>query len=195
MPWRAKISTYLGADRARTTLPAVSQTENDFDALVALLTSQSESWQIVFWIELPLRNKIHQGLTRHFGNQWWANDDFKRLVGPRLAAEAMQSKWARDPQRAFLDDLSMGFWVRCLSPSLEKRLWIPILSQSFTPGVSRKKLHNQLLAFKKYRKAIAHHEHRSGQQLEHMKQLALEIAACIDSDLPELLKYVLSRAT
>jgi hypothetical protein len=194
MSWRSNLSFYIGPTRTARLGSSDNKTLQALDDYLDLLDLQRQSWALVFWIELPLRNLIHEALQETFGERWWQSPVFQNCVGSNLSKEVLSSKWAFDASKIFLDDLSFGVWVKCLSPAQEKHLWTPILCQRFTPGVSRKKLHNQLLAFKKYRNAIAHHEHRSAQQLEHMRQLALEIAACIDSHLPELLRYVLSRA-
>lgn len=194
MAWQSKFANYVGAARSARLDLCENPPTQALDRYFDLLALQRESWALVFWIELPLRNLIHSAFEESFGVRWWQSLAFQNQVGGSLRLEAISSKWAFDPDKTFLDDLSFGFWVKCLSPAQEKRLWTPILCERFTPGVSRKKLHNQLLSFKKYRNAIAHHEHRNTQQLEHMRELSFGIAACIDEDLPTLLQHVISRA-
>jgi hypothetical protein len=190
MSWHTKLPIFLGEVRTATSLGTLNPQPADFDSYIQLLAKLSQSWLVVYWVELPLRNAIHRALVNEFGPQWWTSSAFRSTVGSKIADDALSSKWAAHPERQFLDDLSFGFWIRCLSPSLEQRLWTPLLRHHFVQGVNRKKLHNQLLEFKRFRNAIAHHEHRTSEQLDRNRKLALEIAACIDADLPALIRQL-----
>jgi hypothetical protein len=152
-----------------------------------LVRQQGDAWALVYWIEVPLRNVIHTELAEKFGTRWWYSRDFQLKVGSSLASEALKSRRARSNSKFFLDDLSFGFWVRLLQPSLEQRLWVPILRKAFVEGVSRKQLHNDLLKFKAHRNSLAHHELRNTLHLAEMHVLAMRIAACIDDELLSLI--------
>ena len=178
----------LGAQFKSSSNEAVSRNESAADEHAEKVKRQSHAWTLVYWVEVPLRNVIHSELIDKFGPNWWNSREFQLTVGTTIASEALKSKRANTRSKPFLDDLSLGFWVRFLSPQLEQRVWVPVLRFAFANGVSRKQLHNDLLKFKNHRNSLAHHELRNAVQLAEMRALALRIAACIDEELFSLIE-------
>ena len=167
--------------------------QSALDIHVEHLSFVTEIWQVIYWIEVPLRNRIHEAFAAEFGPRWWTSDLFKTTVGTRLASEAISSRWAKTQNQQFLTDLTLGFWVKCLASDQDQRTWVPFLHKYFEQGTSRKKLHRQLMRLKAARNSIAHHAPPARIDSVEVFELSIGIAGCIDPTLTMFLEQLAKR--
>ncbi|GAB2654023.1 Abi family protein [Saccharopolyspora gloriosae] len=117
------------------------------------------------WLEIGLRNGVHERLREHFGSgQWW---ELVQLTGyGRRAVTKEHAKLKRQKQAGFTADdvvakLSLGFWVSLTSKGrgYDRTLWVPALHGAFPRFRGpRRDLHERLSGLLELRNRIMHHE-------------------------------------
>lgn len=159
----------------------------------ALLRSSAESWLFIYWIEIPLRNGIHNALVETFGERYWTKRDFQIRAGAGLSAIMLGARGAKKPKKLFLDDLTLGFWIRFLAPKVRKKLWRSALSSAFIANADPDLLYVRLLEFASLRNGVAHHSIKNLGQHTRIRKLAVIIAEQIDQELAEYLRQLTKR--
>ena len=157
------------------------------------LRQVSKAWEAIYWIEVPLRNRIHEAFVDNFGQKWWTSEVFRQCVGGDLASEANGSRSSSNPDKIFLDDLTLGFWVKCLASNQDQRTWVRFLHRYFIEGTSRKELHRNLVRFKSHRNVIAHHGPATQIELAETFEIAVAIGATLDPKLRAHLEQISKR--
>ena len=158
-----------------------------------LLLLSAESWIFIYWIEIPLRNGIHNALVETFGQRYWTKRDFQLRAGASLSAKMNGTKQARQPGKLFLDELTLGFWIRFLAPKARKKLWTDTIANAFSPAADADRLFAQLMEFKSLRNGIAHHSIKNLGQHTRIRKLAVIIAEQIDQELAEYSRILARR--
>jgi hypothetical protein len=121
------------------------------------------------YVEIALRNKFERELNIKYGNDWFKNKDFLRLInehnrGVLLKAQKNAAKhWPSGqvlPPGKVVAELTFGFWSQLADRKLEHSLWVSCLSKSFTwsKAPKRSTFSLQLEKLRKIRNRVAHHE-------------------------------------
>lgn len=120
------------------------------------------------WLEVALRDAMHETLRDHFGREcWWEVASLDRNGWVKIhEAEAKLKKRLDLEGRAMTADdivasLTFGFWVSLVSrgAGYDRKLWVPALHRAF-PNFSdrRRKLHDELNPVRHFRNRIMHYE-------------------------------------
>jgi hypothetical protein len=177
----------------------------------------SAYWTPIHFLEVAVRNAVHDALTAEAGNHWWfANQD---RTGPadwmhtregdatseaiRKIEEANEKKAreAGEPTPApvtpgkVVAELPFGFWVGLLSGRREPggsdyhfKVWVQGgVSERFAGTPKRSTLHGRLNALRAFRNRIAHHEHLLNQDLD---ALSDDLDVILSSLCPETAAWV-----
>ncbi|MGH3010030.1 MAG: Abi family protein [Gaiellaceae bacterium] len=156
----------------------------------------SAYWTPIHFLEVAVRNAVHDALTAEAGSHWWfAEDDRTCSVdwmhereGNAVAdaiskikeSNAKKAQRSGDPVPAAVTpgsvvaELPFGFWVGLLSGRREVdgsdyhfKVWVEgRVSERFSGTPKRSALHGRLNALRAFRNRIAHHEHLLNQELD-----------------------------
>jgi hypothetical protein len=116
----------------------------------------------IHWLELALRNSLHQRLTAAFGrDDWWTSaplaDNSKRMVDD--ACRNLGPNAAGPPADQVVAQLSFGFWVGLTARRYDRSLWVRHLHKAFPHYRGpRGPLHSDLQTMLLFRNRIMHHE-------------------------------------
>ncbi|WP_127501799.1 hypothetical protein [Actinoplanes solisilvae] len=116
------------------------------------------------FLEVLLRNALHQELSRHHGRPDWWTTAPPSGDGGNLLAEARRRLNRTCGYTPSSDDIvaamPFGFWVALLSRNNEVAMWRPALYRAFRPGYrgSRREMHSHLEHLRMFRNRIMHHE-------------------------------------
>lgn len=114
------------------------------------------------WLEVTLRNALHEQLRAWCGrDDWWSAVPLRKK-GPQLVHQA-ERNLAKEKGSFTVDDvvakLSLGFWVSLVSRQYDRDLWRAALHKSFPHFRGpRGDLHEDLEAVRCLRNRIMHHE-------------------------------------
>jgi hypothetical protein len=118
------------------------------------------------FLEIGLRNSIHQTLTQGFGTEFWF--DTPKLLLPEMTIKIANVR--KDIQREgkvesadqIVSKLTFGFWTSLTTPYYRESIYFPYSKQIFpnlTPAQRRRKeIANNLNDARKLRNRIFHHE-------------------------------------
>lgn len=136
-----------------------------------VLNSQASAALMVdlHYIEVALRNKFDNELSKKFGPVWFHDQRFLALLDGRSRAILLkaQKDAARHPYRdraplpgKVIAELTFGFWLQLTDSRLEHTLWIPCLHKAFASlkPPKRATFNQQLERLRQLRNRIAHHE-------------------------------------
>ncbi|MEU6264339.1 hypothetical protein [Saccharopolyspora shandongensis] len=152
--------------------PYLAATANDVAAAFRLyqwnLAACAAFYGPLHWLEVALRNAMHETLQDHFGSErWWEAVSLDRNGHAKVReAEAKLEKRLDLQGRATSADdivaaLTLGFWVSLVSrgDGYDRKLWVPALHRAF-PGFSdrRRQLHDELDRVRHFRNRIMHYE-------------------------------------
>jgi len=127
--------------------------------------------ELLSWVEVALRNATHnclmalaQGLGESRWDQtntswfspWFQPESVRQIRKARSRANS--GPVMNPPIGKVVAELTFGFWVRMYSRHYEASLWTPALRHGFPAGLSRGRVHNELVALNKLRNRVAHHE-------------------------------------
>ena len=126
------------------------------------------------WLEVSLRNAMHEQLADRFGADWYDQLDDRLSVGclGRLseARHRLRTQGAPATSGRLAAALPFGFWVSLLGrggklanghrANYEMALWRPCLRRAFvsSEALTRRHVHSELDDLRKLRNRIAHHE-------------------------------------
>jgi hypothetical protein len=114
-------------------------------------------------LEICMRNAMHEQLTAKYHRaDWWTPAPLGQHEGyiVQRAREDLLRRKGTDPGTDdIVAELSFGFWVSLLSRHYDRRFWVPALHKAF-PGYrgSRKDLHDNFDAMRRFRNRVMHHE-------------------------------------
>lgn len=120
------------------------------------------------YIEVALRNKFDEELTKKFGPTWFHDQNFLALVDGRSRAILLKAQ--KDAARhhkgcaplpgKVIAELTFGFWLQLTDSRLEHTLWVPCLHKAFASPTPPKRaaFNQQLEKLRQLRNRIAHHE-------------------------------------
>ncbi|MER5393246.1 hypothetical protein [Saccharopolyspora sp. NPDC002686] len=160
--------------------PYLAETHGDLDAAFRLyqwnLSVCAAFYGPLHWLEVALRNAMHEALRDHFGTDfWWQKVQLDEQWPGKIAnLEAkLKNRFGAVGRTMTADDvvaeLNLGFWVSLVSRgrSYDRKLWVPALHRAFpnfSAGRSRK-LHGELDPVRKFRNRIMHYEPIFNRQL------------------------------
>lgn len=162
--------------------PYLAETNGDVDAAFHLyqwnLAVCTAFYGPLHWLEVALRNAMHETLRDHFGTEFWWRK--VQLVGKwqrKIEGAEVQLKERFVPigRTMTADDivaeLNFGFWVSLVNRgnSYDRTLWVPALHRAF-PNFSdgrRRKLYEELNPVRLFRNRIMHYEPIFNRQLTH----------------------------
>jgi len=122
--------------------------------------------------EVAVRNGIVEVLEKVHGPNWpWSNGFLRSLPKPKRPKDYnpednLRAVASRQPTAGkVVADLNFAFWERLFTVGQEARLWLPHMRAAF-PGVpsstsiplARAAAHGDLVAIRRLRNRIAHHE-------------------------------------
>lgn len=126
------------------------------------------------WLEVALRNAMHEQLADRFGADWYDQLDDRLSAGclGRLSDARHRLRPQDAPATAgrLVAALPFGFWVSLLGrggklengnrANYEMALWRPCLRRAFVSSepMTRRHVHSELDDLRKLRNRIAHHE-------------------------------------
>lgn len=118
-------------------------------------------------IEIALRNRINHALMAEFGQDWWKNEMFTRLIDRERKRDlkVVRSRIAYKSLTLETDQivasLSFGFWVGMLQPKYNPEIWSKHLRLVF-PALPQKEDRDYLFRLAgrvaDFRNRISHHE-------------------------------------
>jgi len=116
------------------------------------------------FLEVTLRNRVDEALSRQFGADWLDPD--RGLLRPREMEKVMESRKTLKRYKkvvtrdGMIAELNFGFWVFLFSrkyDDAERAFWRRALYRLF-PGERRRDVHDTLQGIRKIRNRLAHHE-------------------------------------
>jgi hypothetical protein len=177
----------------------------------------SAYWTPIHFLEVAVRNAVHDALTVEAGNHWWfANQDrtghadwMHGREGDAISdaikkiedANAKKAQKAGEPTPGpvtpgkVVAELPFGFWVGLLSGRREPgvsdyhfKVWVQGgVSGRFAGTPKRSTLHGSLNALRAFRNRIAHHEQLLNQDLD---SLSDDLNVILSSLCPETATWV-----
>lgn len=160
----------------------------------------SAYWTPIHFLEIAVRNAMHDALTTATGTHWWFRDSGDSTLGVEWMYDrereavntAIRNVTIENPPVTagkVVAELPFGFWVGLLSGRYHRDepgaadyhdiVWVEGGVSKRFPGTSRKPLHGRLNVLRRFRNRIAHHEHLLNQDLD-------EISVDLDSILTSL---------
>jgi hypothetical protein len=148
--------------------------------------------------EITLRNAVDRLLSATFTDDWHVNPQFQRIIGEYHRGKLLDSvKKNTDKTGVVLKskviaDLSLGFWVKLLSPNYAS-IWKDLFYDCFAnykalnpssvkPENALNALYNQLSKIKDFRNRIAHYEPIIHNNLQAEYNRILNVIHYIDAD-------------
>lgn len=117
--------------------------------------------------EILTRNAIHNALVARFGQNWWDDAIFRKIMDPRFLSEMdkavyeeKQLQGANFTNNHVVSAISFGFWEHLTTKRFQRTLWHRGLHHSF-PGIGLKtliELHDLIESVRRWRNRIAHHQ-------------------------------------
>lgn len=153
----SSVVTSLSRDRLA---PYLEQSDGDRTKAVKLYErniSVSEGfYSIIHVLEIALRNRIHDLLSRQIGENWFDLVTLSGFSQKNVAkARADIRKRGKDVTASrIVAELGFGFWTDLLRDS---QLWMDQLHRAF-PGRQRKEIYVPVDAVRKFRNRISHQE-------------------------------------
>jgi hypothetical protein len=148
--------------------PYLSVAKGDFIAAILLYehnTKVSEAlYGVLQGLEIAFRNACHSTIADGMSQPNWY--DKPGLLDTKEANTLTEAKTNISRRNKYLTpgrvvaELTLGFWVRLLSPQYEKRLWVHHIHKAFS-GMFRKDRQaafDRMEKIRKLRNRIAHHE-------------------------------------
>lgn len=126
-------------------------------------TALSEAlYGVVQGLEIALRNAIHRQLSTGLAPMWFdvaPLEDYQSAMVIEAKHELLKDGRALTPS-GLVAELGFGFWTALLQSRYEKSLWVPHLHKAFPHATNKNRadIHDQLMAIRKLRNRIAHHE-------------------------------------
>jgi hypothetical protein len=114
-------------------------------------------------LEISMRNAMHKQLAATYGHaDWWASaplDQHDASVVQRAWNDLFRRKGGDPGTDDIVAELSFGFWVSLLSTRYDRHFWVPALHRAFPDyHGSRRALHDNLDATRRFRNRVMHHE-------------------------------------
>lgn len=118
-------------------------------------------------VEVGLRNRVSDGLTRAFGPDWWQDAGFlavadaKRQSDLSQAIQRLNSKGKALATGQVVASLSFGFWIGMLHKRYSPAIWSRHLAAAFPSlpaNINREHLHSETGEVADLRNRIWHHE-------------------------------------
>lgn len=118
-------------------------------------------------VEVALRNSVNCALTAEFGDEWWRNPaylkliDHDREVDLATVQRRIRNRKLEENTGQIVAGLSFGFWVGMLQPRYNPALWSKQIKSAFPylpEGRSRKALALKAGEIAFLRNRISHHE-------------------------------------
>lgn len=121
------------------------------------------------YVEVILRNKFDQELTKLYGTDWCSNPAFFNILdaaGQKILQKTVSRinrNWkgaGSAPNGKIIAELTFGFWHTLTDGRYEHPLWVPCLSKAFHPTKppKRSNFNADLEQLRQLRNRIAHHE-------------------------------------
>lgn len=154
-------------------------------------------WGPVAWLEVFVRNALHDAMRRRRRDDWWNEPSVALLDREKRQLErALASLYGHGHPEPTADQvvaaLSFGFWVGLTDAgiprhprlSYETAMWQPRLVRAFPHlgAVRRKQLHRRLDDVRRFRNRLAHHEPIRSAPLGRIRDDLLAVAGYIHPD-------------
>ncbi|WP_295627695.1 hypothetical protein [uncultured Corynebacterium sp.] len=157
------------------------------------LSVSARWWGPLAYLEVALRNKLHDRLAESVGRKDWWLDEGLHMSEHLMRNIADAQRYARSQLKSgspSADDVvaasSFGLWTSVLHKDNAQGLWRDHLQAGFDGRVKRGPLYDNAYKLKKLRDRIAHHEPIFAEnQGQHLRELDVVLAA-IHEDLPSL---------
>lgn len=151
-------------------------------------------WAPLAYMEVALRNKLHDQLSRSSGRtDWWNETGIVDAMSASLrhqVSKAVHDAGRRRPRTAqpTSDDVvaasSFGLWTSVLHSSLGQTIWRTHLRDGFADTVRRGPLYDNAYKLKQLRNRIAHHEpifaYRHGDNLRRFNYVLASVDQSLD---------------
>ena len=118
-------------------------------------------------VEVAVRNRLHDTLTRRFSVVWYSDAAFVSPLPDRFKNEITNAvrDCTREHGKAMTTNhivcsMSLGFWCHLLTSNFDHILWKNGMGQAFphiARGVARQHIYDRLDQLRKWRNRIAHH--------------------------------------
>ena len=114
-------------------------------------------------LEISMRNSMHEQLTAKYHRaDWWMSaplDQHEIYALQRAWDDVRRRKEIVPRTDDIVAELSFSFWVSLLSRQYDRRFWVPALHKAFPHyHGSRRLLHDNLDAMRRFRNRVMHHE-------------------------------------
>lgn len=184
------LERYLSAQRLETYLRLA---QHDRAKAIELYQHNIERSQAFYatmhWLEVGLRNAMHQQLSQHYGEHWY--DNAAAILSDKDAAQISKAKDNVTKDRKALTSgniiaqLNFGFWVNLFNNPYES-LWRHCLRRTFAhhpSKVERKDINRKLHPLLKLRNRIAHYEPIISYDLPALEQDMIDIIHWIEPNI------------
>jgi hypothetical protein len=143
----------------------------------------SAYWTPLHFMEVAVRNAIHDALTESKGTAWWFRDDVDERAGAswfydferEAVGKAMEKLYAPLTPGKVVAELHFGFWVGLVSgryvslnggADYHDVVWVKGGVAARFGGAKRGVIYKRLDRLRRFRNRIAHHEHLMGENLD-----------------------------
>jgi hypothetical protein len=143
--------------------------------------------------EISCRNALHRALLHRFGDYWYNNSLFLKLLDPKyqdevyavLVGEALQHG-ENVTGHHIVSGLGFGFWEHLATKRFDRLLWARGIRSVFPnapKGATREEIHDLIESVRRWRNRIAHHRaiFDKGPTKKHQDVLDLIKIACADT--------------
>lgn len=193
LPSNLDVSLEVGPARFSTYRRHAANTEKASRLYMWNLSLSARWWGPLSYLEVALRNKLHDALKDSVGQaRWWNSRDLgiSRQLKRRIEQAENFAELQKNSQPS-VDDVvaasSFGLWTSVLHRDNGQVLWRDYLSGKFG-SAKRGQLFDRTYKLKKLRDRIAHHEPIFKEnQNRHLDELDFVLNA-IDPTLPRLVK-------
>lgn len=163
LPSELDVSLEVGPARFSTYRRHAVDTEKATRLYMWNLSLSARWWGPLSYLEVALRNKLHDALKDSVGQaRWWDSGDLEisHQLKHRIKQAENFAKMQKNSQPS-VDDVvaasSFGVWTSVLHRDNAQVLWRDYLSEAFE-SVGRGELFDKTYKLKKLRDRIAHHE-------------------------------------
>ncbi len=159
-------------------------------------------YPLIHTVEVCIRNGIQTALDAHYGRADWYNfAGFTTLLSANISTEMQSaiSKVRRDHGAAMtpnhvVAELPFAFWSHVLTKNFQNvGIWPKKLRIAFpkiTPGLQTDRMQYRVELLRDFRNRMAHHQAIYDQQLENIKNTALEVVGWCSPHLRTMLEEI-----
>jgi hypothetical protein len=140
-------------------------------------------------LEVTLRNKVHNALSKHYGVEWFMSRKLKLEYVQKCMVQEAAARITPIVILKLIAELNLGFWTGLFGSHYEDiwRKHLRFIFKSATGALKRKDIHSVLDNIRRLRNRIAHHAPIIERDLQSDYKSIIELIALI---CPETSKWV-----